>query len=234
MEEKKVTKISLSTFFLILAVIVIFIMGYFIYKFYNEKATESKKSIELQAQVNSLNGTVGELQGKIDNISSTINSNSKIENTTSNDKTISNGATDNETKTYLYSSIKGSYKGTAKDSDETNVNRNYELYLYENGTFKYVNYTEVETGKIGNYNIVDDTIVLNYLFNTGSDAGLTATEGKKTLKINADNSIADSNPDHSSSSSLILKKVSSSEDVENANNVNYLINNYYISNKSDS
>ena len=234
MEEKKVTKISLSTFFLILAVIVIFIMGYFVYKFYNQKETESKKSIQLQAQVNSLNGTVGELQGKIDNISSTINSNSKIENTTSNDHTISKGATNNETKTYLYSSIKGSYKGSAKDSDETNVNRNYELYLYENGTFKYENYTEVETGKIGNYTIVDDTIVLNYLFNTGSDAGLTATEGKKTLKINADNSIADSNPDHSNSSSLILKKVSSSEDVENANNVNYLINNYYISNKSDS
>ena len=37
MEEKKVTKISLSTFFLILAIIAIIVMGIFMYKLYNEK-----------------------------------------------------------------------------------------------------------------------------------------------------------------------------------------------------
>ena len=48
MEEKKVTKISLSTFFLILAIIAIIVMGIFIYKLSNDKTTESKKSAELQ------------------------------------------------------------------------------------------------------------------------------------------------------------------------------------------
>ena len=37
MEEKKVVKISLSTLFLILAIIIIVIMTVFMYKFYNEK-----------------------------------------------------------------------------------------------------------------------------------------------------------------------------------------------------
>ena len=58
MEEKKVTKISLSTFFLILAIIAIIVMGIFMYKLYNEKTEETKKSNELQTQVNSLNETV--------------------------------------------------------------------------------------------------------------------------------------------------------------------------------
>lgn len=80
MEEKKVTKISLSTFFLILAIIAIIVMGIFIYKLSNDKTTESKKSAELQTQVNNLNGTVSELQEKINRVSETINSN--VSNTT--------------------------------------------------------------------------------------------------------------------------------------------------------
>lgn len=86
MEENKVTKISLSTFFLILAIIVIIVMGIFIYKLNNEKIAEIQKSTELQSQVNSLNGTVNDLQGKINSISETINSNESNESTTSTKK----------------------------------------------------------------------------------------------------------------------------------------------------
>lgn len=87
MEEKKVTKISLSTFLLILAIIVIILMGIFMYRLYNEKTIEIEKSSELQTQVNSLNETINNLQGKIDAISSTINSNNSTENlTTTNQK----------------------------------------------------------------------------------------------------------------------------------------------------
>lgn len=75
MEEKNVTKISLSTFFLILAIIVIIVMGIVMYKLNNDKTTEIKKSTELQAQVNNLNVTVSELQEKINKVSETINSN---------------------------------------------------------------------------------------------------------------------------------------------------------------
>ena len=88
MEEKNVTKISLSTFFLILAIIAIIVMGIFIYKLNKDKTAEIQKSTELQSQVNSLNGTVSDLQGKIDNISNTINSNnSKQPETNTNTQT---------------------------------------------------------------------------------------------------------------------------------------------------
>ena len=83
MEEKNVTKISLSTFFLILAIIAIVIMGLFIYKLNNDKTAEIQKSTELQAQVNSLNETVSDLQGKLGNIANTISS-SKITDETDN------------------------------------------------------------------------------------------------------------------------------------------------------
>ena len=92
MEEKNVTKISLSTFFLILAIIAIVAMGVFIYKLNNDKTTEVQKSTELQAQVNSLNGTISDLQGKIDTISNTINSDStstSTSNTSANSNTTS-------------------------------------------------------------------------------------------------------------------------------------------------
>lgn len=99
MEEKNVTKISLSTFFLILAVIAIIVMGIFIYKLNNDKTAETQKSAELQAQVNRLNGTVGELQGKINTISDTVSSKDNA-NTNTVDNTI-NSKTENQTTTSL-------------------------------------------------------------------------------------------------------------------------------------
>ena len=89
MEEKNSTKISLSTFLLIIAIIAIVIMGVFIYKLNNEKNIETQKSADLQAQVSILNSTVSNLQSKINTISETVNNNkaktstpvSEVENT---------------------------------------------------------------------------------------------------------------------------------------------------------
>lgn len=82
MEEKKITKISLSTFFLILAIIVIVVMGIVIYKLNNDKTTEIKKATELQTQVNNLNGTVSELQERVNKVSETINKETVTNTTT--------------------------------------------------------------------------------------------------------------------------------------------------------
>ena len=60
--ENETKKISLSTFLLILAVIIIAIMGVFIFKLNNEKNIETQKTTELQTQVNNLSGTVSNLQ----------------------------------------------------------------------------------------------------------------------------------------------------------------------------
>lgn len=87
MEEKKPIKISLSTFFLILAIILIVVMGYFMFKLYNEKTTTEKKVTDLNSQINTL-------QEKINSISKTINSDDSKENISTN-KTTQNTTTNN-------------------------------------------------------------------------------------------------------------------------------------------
>ena len=85
MEEKKLTKITLSTFLLIIAIIIIAAMGFFIYKFNSEKNIEIKKSADLQAQVNDLNSKVNSLQSKMNTISETVNTPSTpVQQTNSN------------------------------------------------------------------------------------------------------------------------------------------------------
>ena len=65
MEEKKITKISLSTFLLLIAILVIVVMGVFICKLNQDKVAEIQKSTKLQAKVDSLNNTVSSLQSKV-------------------------------------------------------------------------------------------------------------------------------------------------------------------------
>ena len=147
MEEKNVTKISLSMFFLILAIIAIIVMGIFIYKLNNDKTAEIQKSTELQAQVNNLNGNVKDLQSKIDSINNTINSNTS--SSTPNQKETSN--VDNQKSVFT----KGIYKheNTKVTFDDTKFN----IYLDENFSLN------------GIYEIIDNkTIMCNiseYTFN---------------------------------------------------------------------
>lgn len=111
MEEKKSIKISLSTLFLILAIIAIIVMGIFIYKLYNERNIETEKAAELQSQVSSLNGTVSDLQSKINSISKTINSSTSnktnTDNKSNNNKTYSNQlSTENTIKELFLAKLK--------------------------------------------------------------------------------------------------------------------------------
>lgn len=116
MEEKKVTKISLSTFFLILAIITIIVIGIFIYKLNNDKTIEIQKSTELQAKVNSLNGTVSELQAKINKVSETFNAGTPVQANSSNVSTTNNSNKDDVTYTVsvrdeAYATIKATKNG---------------------------------------------------------------------------------------------------------------------------
>ena len=80
--EKKVTKITLSTFLLILAIIVIIVMGIFLIKLYKDKTTANNESTELKSQVNNLNGTVSNLQEKINKVSEVVNEKNQANNNT--------------------------------------------------------------------------------------------------------------------------------------------------------
>ena len=84
MGEKKVTKISLSTFLLLISIIAIIIMGIFMYKLSNDKSTEIQKSTELQAQINSSNKTIKELQDKMDKESENVSIEDTPKDTSSN------------------------------------------------------------------------------------------------------------------------------------------------------
>ena len=103
MEEKKV---KLSTLFLILALIIIIVMGVFIFMLYKDKEAEVKKSSELQTQVNSLNGTVSQLQEKIKTISETVNTSTENKPEETNTTTENQSKTSSEQKTYNYTDIK--------------------------------------------------------------------------------------------------------------------------------
>ena len=105
MEGNKNIKINLSTFFLILAIIVIIVMGIFMYKLYNEKTRETEKSGELQIQVNILSETVNNLQDKINSISETINFSEFQKNETNNTSIENKILIDEEKFTYMLSSI---------------------------------------------------------------------------------------------------------------------------------
>ena len=153
MEEKNVTKISLSTFLLIIAIIAIIIMGVFIYNLNNEKTTEIQKISELQSQVNSLNGTINNLQEELSTISENINSNNSNENTSSDaSETInSNSSNENTSSTKEYQ-ISGIYYQKDALGDEPNY------------TFSSNN--EVSYGSLwmcsGTYTISNNIIKINF------------------------------------------------------------------------
>lgn len=75
MGEKKSLTISLSTFFLLLAIIVICVMGYFVYKLYNERTIATEEISNLNNQIGGLENTVNVLQESIDNVSNNSQSN---------------------------------------------------------------------------------------------------------------------------------------------------------------
>ena len=123
MEEKNVTKISLSTFLLIIAIIAIIVMGVFIYKINNEKTLASNKIKELNYQINNLQTTIESLQGKIENVSNIINKENN-ESTDKNNNQSTNNSTINMEKIYLPQTFKA--KG-----EESTTEANFEYYIEE-------------------------------------------------------------------------------------------------------
>lgn len=72
MGDKEVAKIKLSTFLLIIAIIIITIIGFFIYKLNSEKSIKAKKSVDSQEQVSNLQSKMNTNSEKV-NSSTTTN-----------------------------------------------------------------------------------------------------------------------------------------------------------------
>ncbi len=142
-----------------------------------------------------------------------------------------------ETKKYDYDSFSGLYLFTSKpfysEANDGVVTPTYKLYLYDDGTFNYQLGYVISMGKVGNYIIKNNTIVLNYLFETSSDAALNVVSGEKVLSINGDNSLTDNNQEIPivEDKSIILKKSSAEEEEEflkNNMSVEEMINKYDV------
>jgi FtsZ-interacting cell division protein ZipA len=72
MSDEKSKKINISTILLIFAIIGIAIMGFFVYKFYNEKIIESQKVKDLNTELEQIKSDKSILQEKIDAINNAL------------------------------------------------------------------------------------------------------------------------------------------------------------------
>ncbi len=114
------------------------------------------------------------------------------------------------------SEICGVYRQETESEDEEVDNVIDELQLYENGMFHFTHAERTEPGCIGNYYIEDNKIILNVLFEHGSDAALYIVGEVYELEIDEDNNIIGESLVEENSN-MKLEKVSEDDvDIEDA------------------
>lgn len=224
MEEKKVTKISLSTFFLILAIIIIVVMAIFMYKFYNEKIEANEKSAKLQSQVSNLKETVNDLQGKIDNISDTINSNNSTENTTTTNNN-STSFTENQVKTALSNYLElRAHAGcdalleNLKEKGKLNYDTSKDTILNDGTVITSIKFSDYKNAML-NY-VSESEFEKNWTstqyFNENSNGYLTKVQGGGGLRVYTVNSITKtSDSTYSAKTTATLIDLDDSKEDEN-------------------
>lgn len=230
--EKKTVRISLSTLFLIIAIIIIIIMGYFIYKISKEKAAEIEEVATLNNEIVKMEATANRLQENIDELQENVSK----QNENASEVSINEDAEEIITKkTYSYNDIKGWYTYEKILTEDDSYGVFYHLYLSDNGTFSYTNCFIASRTMIGNYIIEGDNIILNKWFQMGSDVEMRTTTGKIVLKINSDGSISDTNKlielgekyQNVDLSNVTLKR-DSSEKMKDEPDINKNINDNYV------
>lgn len=196
--EKKVTKLNLSTLFLILAILVIIVMSIFMFKLYNEKMTEVNKSTELQSQVNILNEKLTNLQEKINKISETVNENSPTQTNSSNNSETTNNTASKVT--YSINTKDGIFATITATKNDKTVTKEFEMSaeilntgtmeLPTLGTVALVADSGGEYCGVSIYQLVGNEIKLVGTINCGADMVKDATytvtnKNENTAIINA-------------------------------------------------
>lgn len=192
MEEKKTIKISLSTFFLILAIIVICVMGFFLYNL-------NSKNVAMVSYQTELNSKIADLEDEIKSKAekTEINANKNVGNSNLNETSNSNDAESNSSNienNITFSSLRGKYIGNAEVEPGTTPDGETEvrLYLYENGSYRYENMPGLGSCDVGYYTFSGDNLILHQIVACGNDIGRGVVSETVTLKINNDNTIKDS------------------------------------------
>lgn len=161
MEDKQVTKISLSTFFLLLAILAIVVMGIFLFKFYIENSELSEKSTKQDEKISNL-------QNNVDNLTSQLNQISTLDNKSNVDsENVTNNISTNTTTT------------TKKDSNNQ-INLSSYIGLWQKSNqYLYI------------YSINNGEIIFDYSDQNGKDIGFhnkaSLTGNKASFIINNEN-----------------------------------------------
>lgn len=188
MEENKKTKVSLTAFLLIIAILVIGIMGFVIYKLYTGKENETNKSENLQAQTNTVQTTENTIERKNE-----TKDKEKEKDTKTKDEKYKITTTKNENGEEIKATI------TAKTGDATVTRMVDNGVIVENlgnydlpgiGVVALVAETGGEYYGIGVYQLVDTQIELIGKIDFGADyvedADYTVdTKGDDTVSIEA-------------------------------------------------
>ena len=163
MEEKKPIKISLSTFFLILAIIIIAIMGYFLYEIYDEKLVNENNIVKLNSEISNLKSEIS-------------NMNNKEDDTTNKE----NDSPEDTVNTNFY----GVY---------TSADKIYKFVFLPNGEMCYINKNSSDYKVMpGTYNIKDNILYYSTSrmiewFEGGTQTSYFEIVDRNTLKYNNTN-----------------------------------------------
>ncbi len=208
MEEKKGIKVKLITILLVIAVIVIVVMGFVIYKLSSDKASAIQKSTDLQSQVDSLSKDLGTLQGKIDDITNIINDEEKDSSDDakdkSNDKSDDKGSDDKESddddsgdkdsgdesgkKEYTSDDIQGTYEQTNPDADSEGCS-----YVFSGNTVT----CETLGSQKGTFKVEGNKVKITYIKfydPEGNAMDSTRENNKEELTISNENVLTKANP----------------------------------------
>lgn len=156
MEKKNTVKIGLLTFFLLLSLIVIFVMGYFIYRIDIEKQNKDKELENLNYKIEELDNKVKDFEEKKNIASNTINSSNTVNS--SNAINSSNNSIEINEKKKLADEI--AKMSNNKNAITLGTKRNViETYSKNEDS----NFSENETGSIGYYDFFGDYGKLDYI-----------------------------------------------------------------------
>lgn len=167
MNEKQDKKQNLSTILLIIAILIIIIMGIFIYKIYTDKEN-------LTSQIADVNNQLSNLQEKVEQTNTIDNNTSNTENTTvSSDKS-----------TEITSLSLGKYLLNEVDTSNPELPSNEGCGV----TLKENNVCEIYEGygntRIGIYTIENNKLVCNTIIRRGEEGPLSYTENDIIFEFN--------------------------------------------------
>lgn len=192
MEKNNEGKINILVLLVFVLLVIIIVMGAFIYKLSIEKKDESGKVSELKSEVETLNNTISGLQGKIDTISETINSKATDADNNMEAAELSEEAIKNEFETAwkIYKKSIDIFKYDANTSIDLPVEGQNYTWKY----YKITNYNEIVDKYISSKvnNLVDniDTVISRngnyYLMDSTDGTSLNQIDEIKNLEKASD------------------------------------------------